>query len=121
MYTSIDYRKIRYLFYTFSCEEYHFASNFIYADIGNFPDDESDEILGLADELSEKFPDLFNNDTDLIFAFVEVAVDDLNTFGIYAMEDRTILMTNRDLKEARSFTGYKEPLIYFRNILDKYN
>lgn len=119
MYTSIDYRKIRYLLSTFGHQDYSFAGSFFYADIGDSPEEEDDEVIELVNEFDEKFPDSFDSDIDLIFAFLEVDVSDEVMFGIYALEDKTVIMQNRNLKEAISFESYKEALLNFRELLDK--
>lgn len=119
MYNCMDYRKIRYLFFTFGSENYSFSDKFFYADIGDCPEEEDDEVIELVNELDEKFPDLFDSDIDVIIAFVEVDVSDEVMFGIYALEDKTVILQNRNLKEAASFESYKEAILSFRQMLDK--
>lgn len=119
MYTEIDYRKIRFLFFTFSHDEYSFTDTFAYFDIGDCPGEEDEELLDLINEISKNFSSLFNVDTDIILAFLEFEVKDGDVCGIYAMEDKTIVMRNRNLEEAIEFESYKDAITNFRQILDK--
>ncbi len=119
MYTEIDYRKIRFLLCTFSHDEYSFTDTFAYFDIGDCPGEEDEELLDLINEISKNFSSLFNVDTDIIFAFLEFEVKDGDVCGIYAMEDKTIVMHNRNLEEAIEFESYKDAITNFRQILDK--